>query len=121
MNKSLLSNIVIFTTGAALGSVVTWKLIENKYKKILERGITYMSTNTNASNGASKKSQIGKREVRVSEVREAEIDRHIRRFTGSDDKRLVVDCAMHNVTHINTKDSGIKGFFNKFFASNTEN
>lgn len=39
MNKSLLSNIVIFATGAALGSVVTWKLIENKYKKIADEEI----------------------------------------------------------------------------------
>lgn len=39
MNKSLLSNIVIFATGAAIGSVVTWKLIEYKYKKIADEEI----------------------------------------------------------------------------------
>lgn len=39
MNNSLLSNFVIFAAGAALGSVITWKLVESKYKKIADEEI----------------------------------------------------------------------------------
>ena len=39
MNKSILSKIVIFASGAAVGSVVTWKLIETKYKQIADEEI----------------------------------------------------------------------------------
>lgn len=34
MNKSTLINFLMFTAGAAIGSVVTWKLIDEKYKKL---------------------------------------------------------------------------------------
>lgn len=34
--KGTLSSILIFAAGAAVGSVVTWKLIEARYKKIVE-------------------------------------------------------------------------------------
>lgn len=37
--KNLLSKIVIFSLGAAAGSVVTWKLIETKYKQIADEEI----------------------------------------------------------------------------------
>lgn len=37
--KSALSNILIFTVGAAIGSVVTWKLIKNKYEQIAKEEI----------------------------------------------------------------------------------
>ena len=39
MNKSILSKVVIFVAGAAVGSVVTWKLIETKYKQIADEEI----------------------------------------------------------------------------------
>lgn len=37
--KRILSNAVIFAAGAAIGSVVTWKLIEEKYKRIAQEEI----------------------------------------------------------------------------------
>lgn len=40
--KSTLSKILIFATGAAIGSVVTWKLIEGRYKQIVQEEIDSM-------------------------------------------------------------------------------
>lgn len=37
--KSILTNIVIFATGAAIGSVVTWNLLKSKYEKIAQEEI----------------------------------------------------------------------------------
>ena len=37
--SNTLSKIVIFTTGAIIGSVVTWKLVERKYARIAEEEI----------------------------------------------------------------------------------
>lgn len=34
--KSTLSSVLIFAVGAAVGSVVTWKLIETRYKQLVE-------------------------------------------------------------------------------------
>lgn len=39
MNKSLLSNVVIFAVGAAIGSFVTAKYVENKYRQMAEEEI----------------------------------------------------------------------------------
>lgn len=39
MNKNLLSNIIIFAAGAAVGSVVTWKLVKTKYEQIAQEEI----------------------------------------------------------------------------------
>ena len=39
MNKSTLSNIVIFAVGAAIGSAVTWKLLKTKYEQIAQEEI----------------------------------------------------------------------------------
>ena len=39
MNKSTLSNIVIFAIGAAIGSAVTWKLLKTKYEQIAQEEI----------------------------------------------------------------------------------
>lgn len=39
MNNNLLSNFIALAAGAAIGSVVTWKLVENKYKQIAEEEI----------------------------------------------------------------------------------
>lgn len=33
MNKNLLSNVIMFAAGAAIGSVVTWKFVETKYRQ----------------------------------------------------------------------------------------
>lgn len=37
--KSILSSFLIFTTGAAIGSVVTWKLVKTKYERIAQEEI----------------------------------------------------------------------------------
>lgn len=37
--KGLLSNILIFTTGAALGSVVTWGLLRKRYEQLVKEDI----------------------------------------------------------------------------------
>ena len=37
--KSTLSNLVIFTVGAAIGSAVTWKLLKTKYERIAQEEI----------------------------------------------------------------------------------
>ena len=37
--KSILSNVVIFAFGAAIGSVVTWKLLKTKYEQIAQEEI----------------------------------------------------------------------------------
>lgn len=39
MNNGLLSKIVIFAAGAAVGSVVTWKLVKTKYEQIAQEEI----------------------------------------------------------------------------------
>lgn len=39
MSNNLLSNIVIFAVGAAIGSVITWKYVETKYKRIADEEI----------------------------------------------------------------------------------
>lgn len=39
MNKNILSKIAIFAVGAAVGSVVTWKLVETKYRQIADEEI----------------------------------------------------------------------------------
>lgn len=39
MNKNTLSKIAMFVVGAAVGSVVTWKLVETKYKQIADEEI----------------------------------------------------------------------------------
>lgn len=37
--SSTLSNVIIFTTGAAIGALVSWKLLEMRYKKIADEEI----------------------------------------------------------------------------------
>lgn len=37
--KDTLSNFIIFATGAAIGSVVTWKLVKSKYEQIAQEEI----------------------------------------------------------------------------------
>ena len=39
MNKSTLSNVLIFMTGAAIGSLVAWKLSKDYYKKLADEEI----------------------------------------------------------------------------------
>ena len=39
MNKDLLSKVLLFVSGACVGSVVTWKLIEKKYQQIAQEEI----------------------------------------------------------------------------------
>lgn len=39
MNKDLLNKILLFVSGACVGSVVTWKLIEKKYQQIAQEEI----------------------------------------------------------------------------------
>lgn len=37
--NSILSNVIIFTTGATIGALVSWKLLETKYKQIADEEI----------------------------------------------------------------------------------
>ena len=37
--KTTLSNFIIFATGAAIGSVVTWKIVKTKYEQIAQEEI----------------------------------------------------------------------------------
>jgi hypothetical protein len=39
MNKNVLTNLFIFTAGAAAGAVVTWKLVKDKYAQIAQEEI----------------------------------------------------------------------------------
>lgn len=39
MNKTILSNIGMFVAGAAIGSLVTWKLVKTKYEQIAQEEI----------------------------------------------------------------------------------
>lgn len=39
MNRNILSNILMFAVGAAIGSVVTWKLVDKKYAQIAQEEI----------------------------------------------------------------------------------
>ena len=39
MNKTILSNIGMFVAGAAIGSLVTWKLVKTKYERIAQEEI----------------------------------------------------------------------------------
>lgn len=39
MNSNILSKIIIFTAGAAVGSVVTWALVKDKYERIAQEDI----------------------------------------------------------------------------------
>lgn len=56
MDKNLLNKVLIFAAGAAVGSLVTWKLVETKYKKLAQEEIDsvkeafgYSSTKTHES------------------------------------------------------------------------
>lgn len=40
MNKNILSNVIMFAAGAAIGSVVTWKLMKNKCEDLREENAT---------------------------------------------------------------------------------
>lgn len=42
MSKNLLSNVIMFAAGAAIGSVVTWKLVESKYRQFANEEIAAM-------------------------------------------------------------------------------
>ena len=39
MNRTILSNTIMFTVGAAVGSLVTWKLLKTKYEQIAQEEI----------------------------------------------------------------------------------
>ena len=39
MNKDILNKVIIFVTGASLGSLVTWKLVKTKYEQIAQEEI----------------------------------------------------------------------------------
>lgn len=42
MNKSILTHTLIFSIGAAIGSVITWKICKDKYEKIANEEINQM-------------------------------------------------------------------------------
>lgn len=39
MNKNILSNAIMFAAGAAIGSVVTWRLLKTKYENLVQEEI----------------------------------------------------------------------------------
>ena len=39
MTKSIFGKLFIFAVGAAIGSAVTWKFVETKYKKLADEDI----------------------------------------------------------------------------------
>ena len=39
MNKNILSNVIMFATGAAIGSVVTWRFLKTKYENLVQEEI----------------------------------------------------------------------------------
>ena len=39
MNCGILNKILIFSVGAAIGSVITWKLVKTKYERIAQEEI----------------------------------------------------------------------------------
>ena len=40
MNRNILNNVIMFAAGAAIGSVVTWKLMKNKCEDLREENAT---------------------------------------------------------------------------------
>lgn len=44
MNKNTLNNIVIFAVGAAVGSVVTWKIMKTRYEQLQDEYFEYEET-----------------------------------------------------------------------------
>ena len=57
MNKNLLSKILLFVSGACVGSVVTWKLIEKKYQQIAQEEIDSVKEALGYVNQRSDKSE----------------------------------------------------------------
>lgn len=43
MNKAM-TNVLLFATGAAIGSLVTWKVVKNKYERIIQEEIDSFKT-----------------------------------------------------------------------------
>lgn len=44
MNKNTLNNIIIFAVGAAVGSVVTWKIMKTRYEQLQDEYFEYEET-----------------------------------------------------------------------------
>ena len=65
MIKNGLTNLFIFTTGAALGSLVTWKLVKSKYEQIAQEEID------------SVKEVFSRRENDTTEVEETDSDESV--------------------------------------------
>lgn len=68
MNKTILSNIGILVAGAAIGSLVTWKLVKTKYEQIAQEEID------------SVKEAFSKREEKSSEKEIEEADSEKKTF-----------------------------------------
>ena len=68
MNNSL-SKFIIFTTGAAIGSVVTWKLVKTKYERIAQEEIDSVIAEFNRL-----KEGLGKKTEETSEEEKDEPD-----------------------------------------------
>lgn len=57
-----LSNIIIFTVGAVIGSAVTWKFVKDKYSKIADEEIR--SVKETFAKRANKETQVDKEELK---------------------------------------------------------
>lgn len=79
--KGTLSNLLIFTAGAAIGSVVTWKVIEGRYKKLVQEEVDSMDeyyrnkygveeTEEDEENNVDSNTQIDIREYAAKLVKE---------------------------------------------------
>lgn len=63
-----------------------------------------MSTNTNASSGASQRPL--KKEIGVKRVDDSEIIKDIKNYTGRDDMLLTADCIIYDVGERNRNENG---------------
>lgn len=63
MTKSILSKLFIFAVGAAIGSAVTWKFVETKYKKLADEDIASYKEMCERKYGAVEKAESEKAPV----------------------------------------------------------
>ena len=90
MNNTL-SKILVFTAGAAIGSLVAWKLAEKKYKQIADKEIGDILNRFGGDNKS--KMDISDDEENDEESDRCEYDRIVKNYTHSDkeDKEMNED------------------------------
>lgn len=83
MIKNGLTNLFIFTTGAAIGSLVTWKLVKSKYEQIAQEEID------------SVKEVFSRRENDTNEVEETDSDESV------EEEKEVYENVVENLGYFN--------------------